>query len=126
MIYYIFECGHKREKSPLGQGPDVQLDGLCHTCKVQRIGQKIEFLRLGQPPTVSRNHRDGTTENGVSVYEIVNGKADLVGWHFGFLDRPGFRGQGTIVGWGSDGEPLVEILSIKRISGKAKATLIAD
>ena len=125
MNNYIRECGHTEEKAPWGKEPDSYLSGLCAVCKRARIGQRIQFIRFGQPPTVSRNHRDGTDEPGISVYEIISGKARLVGWSFDFIKRAAYRGEGIITGWGSDGEPVVSIVSIKKISEKAKSALLA-
>lgn len=114
-IYYIRDCGHSTLKDPWKNGPDIRLDGLCMECRAARIGQEIRFVRHGTPPVgASRNHRDGTHEEGVSVYEIVNGKPNYIGWYFEISKRPAYSGRGVIVGWGSDGEPLVEVISIRR------------
>lgn len=123
-IYYVRDCGHKTMKAMWGTGEDTPLSGLCLECREARIGQVIEFVRYGKPPVsgVSQNHRDGYAESGVSVYEVVNGEPQYVGFHFGFLSRPAYVGKGVIVGWGSDGEPLVEIQSIKRRAGKCLAS----
>jgi len=76
----------------------------------------IKFFRFGKPPVsgISHNFRDDSSEEGVSVYENRNGEPDFKGWYFGFLDRPCFEGEGKVVGSGSDGEPLVEIISIRK------------
>jgi hypothetical protein len=89
------------------------------------IGQTVKFLRFGKPPVDGRseNHRDNVSESGVSVYLIENGQAQMVGWYFGFLARPAFRGTGIVTGYGSDGEPVVEIVSIRPISRKAAQKL---
>jgi len=110
-----FTCGH--ESSEPGWGNDIhQYPFVCSECRNARIGEKIEFVRHGTPPSsgYSVNHRDGTTEDGVSVYEVKNGTIDYVGWYFDISDRPMFRGFGIIVGFGSDHEPVVKILSIKK------------
>jgi hypothetical protein len=114
--YYIHECGHSSLCDPWGKGPDRKTSGLCFECRKARVGQIIEFVRYGKPPAsgVSWNHRDRTAEEGVSVYEVVNGQPQHVGWHFGITDRPAYAGKGEIVGWGSDGEPLVKVQSIRR------------
>lgn len=121
--YYIRDCGHKTQRDMWGKQEDEKLAGLCQNCKSARIGETIDFLRFGVAPSISTNHRDGTAEDGISVYEIKNGTAELVGWHFDFLSRPAFRGTGQIVGWGSDGEPLVRIIKIGQISASQKAKL---
>jgi len=81
-----------------------------------RLGEVIRFARHGAPPAggCSRNHREQTGEAGVSVYEIVDGDTQYTGWWYGIAERPLYLGTGRIVGWGSDGEPLVEILTIKK------------
>lgn len=114
--YWIRDCGHESLRDPWGNGGNDRLSGLCADCKDARIGEVIQFVRHGKPPTsgVSQNHRDRTAEEGVSVYEIVNGAPLYVGWHFGISERPAYAGRGRIVGWGSDGEPLVGIISIRR------------
>jgi hypothetical protein len=115
-IYNLHECGHYSTNDPWGKGDDVKVYSLCLDCKKARIGEVIEFARFGKPPAsgVSTNHREGTSEEGVSVYEVVNSEPKLVGWHFGITERQQFRGTGIIVGWGSDGEPLVKILKIRK------------
>ncbi len=93
---------------------------LCAQCQQSRIGEIIDFIRYGEPPLVSQNHREGAMEAGVSVYELINGEPVLIGWYFDFLDRPKFKGRGKIVGWGSDGEPLVKIITVWKISPTEK------
>lgn len=122
--YYTMDCGHQTLRDAWGNQPAETLAGLCKDCKAARIGDQIDFIRFGAAPVVSFNHRDGVAEEGVSVYEIKNGKADLVGWYFGFTNRPAYRGKGVIVGWGSDGEPLVKIMKIKKLSPKQKGAIL--
>ncbi len=114
--YYIYECGHHGLKDAWGKGDDQAVGGLCVNCRAARVGQQIEFVRYGKLPASgsSRNHREQVAEDGVSVYEVVNGQPQLVGWHFGITDRPAYSGHGEIVGWGSDGEPLVRVQSLRR------------
>jgi hypothetical protein len=95
---------------PFGSG-ERSVSGLCQACRTARIGEEIEFIRYGDIPERSYNYRDSTTEDGISVYEVVDGQPQYVGWHFGISDREvQIRGRGVIVGWGSDGEPLVKIV----------------
>ena len=103
-----YACGCEDVGRPFGSGVRDVL-GLCLRCRTARIGEEIEFVRYGNIPKCSVNHRDGTAEAGISVYEIVDGEPQLVGWHFGITSRQSHRGRGVIVGWGSDGEPLVRI-----------------
>jgi hypothetical protein len=79
------------------------------------IGDVIEFVRHGRPVEKSRNHRDGTVEDGMSVYMLDGDEVVYVGFWFGIAAKPAYRGRGRIVGWGSDGEPLVEVIgTVKR------------
>jgi hypothetical protein len=112
--FYRHTCGHTSLRGLSGQG-EKAIDGLCPACLEARIGQVIPFARHGAPPQgASRNHRDGSAEAGVSVYEIVDGEIQYCGWSFEIEKRPLYTGTGEIVGWGSDGEPLVKILTIKK------------
>ena len=123
--YWLRDCGHYEARSPWGDATPAPLSGLCRACRAARIGETIEFLRFGAIPVSGRssNHRDETTEEGVSVYEIRDGRPLLVGWHFGFHGRAAYRGTGLIVGWGSDEEPLIRVISCRRVSRKAVAAL---
>lgn len=114
--YYRHDCGHTSLYEPWKTGPDVPISGLCHACLEARIGEVIEFARHGKPPGsgTSRNYRDRTAEDGISVYEVIDGDIQYCGWYFEIANRPLYRGTGRIVGWGSDGEPLVQIITIKR------------
>jgi hypothetical protein len=73
---------------------------------------------------VSHNYREGTQESGVSVYEIVDGDIQYCGWYFDIAERPLYYGKGTIIGWGSDGEPLVTVSSIKKAPRRRVATTV--
>jgi DNA-binding transcriptional regulator YiaG len=121
-------CGHTHRDGTTGPAREASVDSLCRECRAARVGETITFLRFGSIPGsgVSTNHRDRTAEEGVSVYEIVRGKVDLVGWYFDFLSRPAFRGRGVIVGWGSDGEPLVRVLTSYQIGRKQAEELVAN
>jgi len=120
--FWRHTCGHTSLRDPWGIGEEA-LDMACQSCLNARIGERIAFARYGKPPSsgVSRNARDNTTEAGVSVYEIVEGSIRTVGWSFGITDRPLYVGRGVIVGWGSDGEPLVRIECIRK-ARKAEIT----
>lgn len=74
------------------------------------VGDTIEFVRYGRPVANSKNHRDGTIEDGMSVYMLDGIEVVYVGFCFGIVERPAYRGRGVIVGWGSDGEPLVTVV----------------
>jgi len=112
--YFIMDCGHKTMRDPWGNRPDECCPGLCRNCKEDRIGEIINFVRYGNIPASgkSKNHRDNSIEDGVSVYEIKDGKEKLVGFHFDITDREKTYGVGEIVGWGSDCEPLVRVIKI--------------
>ena len=112
-----YECGCEDVGRPFGSGVR-NIPGLCLRCREARIDEEIDFVRFGDIPERSVNHRDGTVEDGISVYEIVDGEPHLVGWHFGISNREKHFGRGVIVGWGSDGEPLVRIIEIKKPAEK--------
>lgn len=114
--WYIRDCGHETLKDMWSSGDAITLSGLCLACSTARIGETINFLRYGKPPLsgVSRNHADGIAEEGLSVYELVAGGPIYVGFYYGFMSRPAYIGKGRIVGWGSDGEPLVKVSMIRR------------
>lgn len=80
------------------------------------VGDTIEFVRHGTTPKggKSRNHRDGYSEEGVSVYLLSGDEVVYVGWWFGIATKPAYRGRGVVVGFGSDGEPLVQVLGVRR------------
>ncbi len=117
--YFKLSCGHRtlRDMWEGGQADiEESLPGLCRECRAAMVGQEIDFVRHGKPPASghSTNHRDGTPEEGVSVYWIQNGVPQYVGFHFGISSRPSYVGRGVVVGWGSDGEPLVRIVTIRK------------
>jgi len=83
------------------------------------VGQEIEFLRFGKPPEsgYSYNYQSNRNEAGVSCYVVINGKvaATVRGE---FEDRQAYIGRGILLGFGGDDEALVQIISIRKISGK--------
>lgn len=79
----------------------------CEQKRGREIGDVIDFVRYGDPVENSFNHRDGTSECGMSVYMLDGAEIVHVGFWFDIASRPAYRGTGVIVGWGSDGEPLV-------------------
>lgn len=118
--YYRHRCSHTSLYKPWKSGPDVPCGDLCSACKEARIGEIIEFARHGKAPAsgISHNARDRTAEAGVSVYEIVKGEIQYCGWWFSIAERPLYRGKGEVVGWGSDGEPLVSIIECGRVEAR--------
>lgn len=122
-IDYRHECGHQGGTyDAWNTGEDRPAHGLCLACRAARIGEEICFARFGAPPKSgrSRNYREGTPEEGVSCYEMIGGGIQWIGWYFGMAERPLFMGQGIIVGWGSDGEPLVRVRTIRRATAAQK------
>jgi hypothetical protein len=74
----------------------------------QFIGNKIDFVRLGDAPEdgVSYNYAENCWESGMSVYMILDGKlANVV--RAEFEGRPIYIGKGIMVDTGGDGEPVV-------------------
>lgn len=70
------------------------------------VGETRMFFRCGPAPAsgVSRNFREGTAEAGVSCYW----------WPYatslaGLAERDWYCGQGRLLGFGSDDEPIVEV-----------------
>src|SRR5574341_707623 len=113
--YYLrSDCGHKEWDGINMSSEDRMqgtLKGQCWPCREARIGTEIAFVRYGAPPASGRSwdKRDNVALDGVSVYEVVNGKPVHVAYSFGIVDRsPVICGRAILVGWGSDGEPLVD------------------
>ena len=89
----------------------------------------MTYIRFGMPPEngFSTNHLTHELEKGVSVYEAVERDGVLLpifpslkrsaavslAW---VLDRPCYLVAGEIVGFGSDGEPLMKIQNLTPIS----------
>jgi len=82
---------------------------LARKCGVS-VGDIVEFVRHGNPVEFSTNHQDGTLEVGMSCYLLAGSEVKYVGFWFDIASRPAFIGTGEVVGWGSDGEPLVKVL----------------
>lgn len=130
IIYYA--CGHEGSDGTWTRGARED-SSICPGCRTARIGTRIRFARHGAvPPALdpdpgvagqSRNHRDQVSECGVSVYEIVDGTIEYVGWFFDIAARPLYVGTGRIVGWGADGEPCVYIETIHRASVQEQAAV---
>ena len=76
----------------------------------RQIGYVIEFVRHGRSVATSRNHREGTSEDGMSVYLLDGEEVIYVGWWFDISSRPAYRGRGMIEGFGSDCEPVVQVI----------------
>jgi hypothetical protein len=122
--FWQHTCGHTSTRDPWGRG-ETSIHTVCDDCRTARIGETIQFARYGTAPASgkSQNHRDQVAEIGLSVYEIVQGAIQLVGWHFGITDRALYLGTGSIVGWGSDGEPVVAVITLKKATKKQAAAL---
>lgn len=125
--YWLHSCGHTSTRDPWGRGQDESIQQSCTSCQASRLGESIQFARFGAAPKSgkSTNHREGTQEAGLSVYEIQHGTIQYVGWHFGITDRALYLGTGIIVGWGSDGEPLVTVVAMKKATKKQQAQYAA-
>lgn len=120
--YWLHTCGHSSTRDPWGRG-ETAIHTVCAACRQARVGETIQFARYGKAPVSGKslNHREQVSEAGLSVYEIVEGRVDFVGWHFGITDRPLYLGTGIIVGWGSDGEPVVRLVAMKKATRKQQA-----
>ncbi len=89
---------------------------------------KSQYLRFGDIPKSGKSAhliKEGKFEKGVSVYELkgdIHGKykIDLKDYKFAHLgqalknDRPAYIVSGKVVGYGSDGEPLLKGAKIVR------------
>ena len=85
-----------------------------------RLGEMIDFVRYGDFPENGKSRcRYALAEPypsrpelaGISVFEIVDGKEIYpMGGYEELFARPRYTGRGKIVGWGPDGEPLIELV----------------
>lgn len=82
-----------------------------------QTGTEIRFVRYGRVPESgsSVNWQTGDIEAGVSVYELHSTGEAIGTVRAEFADRAlVYVGRGIVVGAGSDGEPLVRVLSIRK------------
>lgn len=107
------KCGHTRDWC---DGSDIHKGNYCPSCREARIGTEIAYVRFGVPVERSTNWADGTSEAGMSVYEIGVGTIRSE-----FLTRKAYVGKGVIVGYGSDDEPLVVPVSCRRATATQRA-----
>jgi hypothetical protein len=122
-------CGHLSTNDPWGKDLEPRMvQSLCVECRATRIGETIRFARFGTAPAngISRNGREQTAEAGMSVYEISENRINLVGFHFGITERALHIGTGKIVGWGSDGEPVVAEFTMKKATKKQHNALMGN
>ena len=114
-----FSCGHSGD---FGTGKrEVRLNKLCYNCKKSLIGKKIDFVRFGNMPEngYSWNYSENCAESGVSVYLVQNGVvADVVRGEF--ANRTIYCGQGIAVGFGGDGELLVDNITTYKKATKSQ------
>ena len=85
-----------------------------------KIGEVGVFWRKGEPPKsgFSKNYREGTHEAGVSVYPYAE-ETSFAGLE---KDAPWYKIDGELVGYGSDGEPVVKVLKSKKATKAEIAT----
>ena len=78
-----------------------------------QVGEVGTFWRNGPPPEGgrSRNFRDKFYEAGVSVYPRPYATSFA-----GLTERPWYRVTGKVVGKGSDGEPLVNVIKATKLT----------
>ena len=92
---------------------------------------KLTFIRFGDLPDKSKNHLTGKFEAGVSVYEGIerNGVFNVIIPSLtgsvcvslsGCITRTAYEVSGTIIGYGSDGEPLLSNCKKVKILSKNK------
>lgn len=71
-------------------------------------GERVRFIRYGEIVSNSTNWTDNRPEAGMSVYSLAADGAAEQTVRSEFSDRDNaYIGTGTVVGYGSDGEPLV-------------------
>ena len=92
----------------------------------------VRYVRFGKPPKsgFSVNRRDGTAEAGISTHRLIKHNGE---WHLdhaggGYTTRmdtrPTYELAGELVGYGSDGEPLLKnVTSVKPYKGTPLADL---
>jgi hypothetical protein len=83
------------------------------------IGTKIRFIRFGEPVKKSKNWVNNEYLPGMSVYELGDSGASKTTIRGEFLDRnTAYVGEGKVVGYGSDGEPLVTDYTVRKATKK--------
>lgn len=95
--------------------------------RTDRIGEVIQYVRYGEIPTSGKSkwwHTLGEglksypELKGVSVFEIKDGIEVIPHikiYNTEFLARPKYIGTGKIVGWGTDDEPLIEVVDFHKV-----------
>lgn len=85
-----------------------------------QIGEKITFIRFGKIVKKSTNWITKEKEKGMSVYSINSKGAAEQTIRAEFLEREtAYIGQGTVIGYGSDSEPLViKVREIRKATEK--------
>lgn len=120
-MYYSMCAHYDGYSSELG-------NSYCPECQGAMLGSSIQFLRCGAAPKsgYSWNNEINDHEAGLSVFQIAEG--GVVWTHDAptFWDRPWFLGRGTVVGFGGSGEPLVEVVAIKKATKKQQAQYRAE
>lgn len=104
------------------------IEGLRRCADLMAAAPKVIFVRFGDLPSDgrSKNHLTDELEAGVSVYEAIerDGKISLllpsmtgsacVSMSGCFFGKPFYEVDGTVVGTGSDGEPVLSPCRIVR------------
>lgn len=81
------------------------------------IGTEISFIRFGEPVEKSTDWSNNEILKGMSVYEINAQGASKQTVRSEFSERKSvYVGKGTVVGYGSDGEPLVSNYIVRKAS----------
>lgn len=85
----------------------------------ERVGELITYARYGDFPktgkskmwlTLGREFTSYPELKGISVFEVKNGFEIYPKYYpKSLFDRTRTTGRGVIVGWGTDGEPLLEL-----------------
>lgn len=120
------EANAERERE-LAEEANFRAEQARLRAQAEREGTPV-FIRFGRPPRSgrSRNWRDGSLEDGVSCYagwKMSDGSV-ILDWRgidvgsalcIARSPRPAYVLTGPVVGYGSDGEPVIAVTSAKRL-----------
>lgn len=114
----VIRCTHQETQSAL--------DNLTRNADIKFAGAERGYIRFGRCPKDGKsiNHRDNTTEQGVSVFEAEFAGKDyriivtpvLECSYHSVKDRPAYRIYGDVVGTGADGEPVVRVTKAVKLT----------
>ena len=96
------------QMTPKERRNKAQSDLVASKKRIPKIDETINFIRFGNIVEKSKNWAEGNTEQGMSVYSLSGDGAAEQTIRTEFSEnKSAFIGKGRVVGYGSDGEPLV-------------------